>query len=96
MNDNLVCAYYLLINQKVTYCRAVVSLQLDNITILLVLHHGTVATQILTKRLRDLLQVKIISQSLNGQYTFSAVTHLNTDVYFPFWSGTGGTLVKHI
>ena len=81
MDHDVLLPIDFLVHQEVTHVRSLVSLKLDNLAVLLILHDGTVACKTLLPRLQDQLQIQIGRQSLNGRDTLSAVSLLNTNMW---------------
>ena len=69
-----------LINQKVLHIRSLITGQLNDFTNLVVLLHGTVATEILLESLANSLNIQIVCQTSYCCDTLSAVSLLDTNV----------------
>ena len=80
MDHNVLLPIDLLVHKEVTHVRSLISLELNDLAMLLILHDGAVARKALLPRLQNQLQVQIGSQSLDGCDTLSAVSLLNTNM----------------
>jgi len=67
--------------EKLADVLSLVSLQLDDLSVLWVLYHRTVTRKLLLGVLDNFLEVKLGGDSLDGGESLAAVTLLNTDVY---------------
>lgn len=68
------------VDEEVLHGIALISLQLDNITRLLVCDYGTIASELLLDNLQDFLEVELCWDAFDGGQSLAAVTLLNTDV----------------
>lgn len=68
------------VDEEVLHGIALISLQLDNITRLLVLDYGTIASELLLDNLQDFLEIKLGGNTFNGGQGLAAVALLDTDV----------------
>jgi hypothetical protein len=73
-----------LINQKSLHIRSLITGQLNDIANLVVLLHGTVATEVLLESLANSLNIQIVCQTSYCCDTLSAVTLLDTNVNLSF------------
>ena len=81
VDHNVLLPIDLLVHQEVTHVRSLISLKLNNLSVLLILHNGTVACKTPLPRLQDQLQIQVGRQSLNGSDTLSTVSLLNTNMW---------------
>lgn len=68
------------VDEKVLHGIALISLQLNNITSLLVLDYGTIASKLLLDNLQDFLEVELCWDTFDGGQSLAAVALLDTDV----------------
>ena len=68
------------VNEKVLHGIALISLQLNNITRLLVLDYGAIASELLLDDLQDFLEVELCRDAFDGSQSLAAVALLDTDV----------------
>lgn len=80
VKNNIVLVTNLLIDKELHYVRSLVTTELDDLSTLLVLLHGTITGKVLLEGLANALDVKVIGKTGNGGDTFPAVSLLNTDV----------------
>lgn len=91
MQHNGIGMTNLLIDQESLYISTLISRQLNDLTALFVLLHGTVAAKVLFKSFADALNVQIVRQTCHGRDTLAPVPLLDTDVYL---IGAGGGTLK--
>ena len=80
MKNNLVLVTNLLIDKELHYVRSLVTTELDDLSTLLVLLHGTVTRKVLLEGFANALDVKVVGKTGNGGDTFPAISLLDTDV----------------
>lgn len=68
------------VDEEILHGIALISLQLNNITRLLVLDYGAIASKLLLDNLQDFFEVELCWDALNGGQSLAAVALLNTDV----------------
>lgn len=68
------------VDEEVLHGIALISLQLNNITGLLVLDYGTIASELLLDNLQDFLEVELCWDTFDGGQSLAAVALLDTDV----------------
>lgn len=69
-----------LANQELRHFNSLITLQLDNLTQLLILDNVTVASKIFLQNLQDFLQVILNWQTLHSGQGLTTVTLLDTDM----------------
>lgn len=82
-----------LASQKFRNLHSLISLQLDQLSKLLILDNVTVTSKILLQDLQDLLQVVLARNSLHRGKSLTTVTLLDTDVDVVCWLSFGITSV---
>ena len=80
MDNDILLTVNLLIDKEVANIVSLVSLKLNNLSVLLIIHNSTVAGEALLPGLQNQLQVQVSSQSLNSGDTFATVSLLNTNM----------------
>jgi hypothetical protein len=68
------------VDEEVLHGIALISLQLNNITRLLVLNYGTIASELLLNDLQNFLEVKLCWDALDCSQSLASVTLLDTDM----------------
>jgi hypothetical protein len=68
------------VDEEVLHGIALISLQLDDISGLLVLDYGTIASELLLDDLQDFLEVELCWDAFDGGQSLAAVALLDTDV----------------
>lgn len=81
MKNNIVLVAYLLIDKELHHVRSLVATELDDLSALLVLLHGTVAREVLLEGLANALDVEVVGKTGDGRDTLSAISLLNADVH---------------
>ena len=71
----------LVVNEEVANLRALVTLELDDLAVALVVRDRTVALEVLLERPQDLLQIEIVLKPLHRRDALSPVPLLDADVY---------------
>lgn len=66
--------------EELHHLDSLVTLQLDNLSKLIVLHNVTVASKILLQNLENSLEIVLIWNSLDGRQGLTAISLLDTDV----------------
>ena len=80
MDNDILLTVNLLIDKEVTNVVSLISLKLNNLSVLFIIHNSTVTSETLLPGLQDQLQIQVSSQSLNGGDTFTTISLLNTDM----------------
>ena len=80
VNDDVLLAVDLLVHQEITHVRSLVSLQLNDLPVLLVIHNRAVARETPLPRLQNQLQVQIRRQTLHCRDALSPISLLNANV----------------
>ena len=80
MNNDILLTVNLLSDKEVANVVSLISLKLNNLSVLLIIHNSTVASEALLPGLQDQLQVQVSSQSLNSGDTFTTISLLNTNM----------------
>lgn len=82
-----------LARQKLRNLHSLITLQLDNLTQLVVLDDIAITSKILLQNFQDLLQVILVGHTLNSGKGFTPVTLLDTDMDVVCWLRFGITSV---
>ena len=80
VKNNLVLVANLLIDKELHYVRSLITTELDDLSTLLVLLHGTVAGKVLLEGLANALNIKVVGKTGDGRDTFPAISLLDADV----------------
>ena len=80
VKNNFVLVANLLIDKELHYVRSLVTTELDDLSTLLILLHGTVARKILLEGLANALDVKVVGKTGDGRNTFPTISLLDTDM----------------
>jgi hypothetical protein len=78
---------FLLVHQELLYVFALVTLQLDHLAHLRVVHNGSIARELLLDHLEDLLLVKLLGQALDRGQGFATIALCYTGMLVRFWVG---------
>lgn len=81
MKNNIVLVAYLLIDEELHHVRSLVATELDDLSALLILLHGTVAREVLLEGLANALDVEVVGKTGDGRDTLSAISLLDADVH---------------
>ena len=81
MDNELIFLDDFLVYKKRADLNPVVSLELDDVAKLLILDDGPIALQVLTQRLADFLQVKVVVETLHGQHALAPISLLDAQMH---------------